>query len=213
MVKTDASLSWLSVIDMREWRDVKACRVSDHPITLFTFSEKLRFYVQAIMFYNHPPLNSFFADTYGITGSEPPRMTENRKIRLGSVKGDTLVTKLQSPMLAFEWTECQLQSPSVARLNKNITSHSLHIKCTKSLWHLARIVWVMKRMWACRINTCINSFYVCNNIRVLYMSIAVWVCVWREATVNESSGINHVWILIRIFARPPIWSWPYSAHM
>lgn len=146
------------------------------------------------MFYNHPPLNSFFADTYGITGSEPPKMTENRKIRLGSVKGDTLVTKLQRPTLAFEWTECQLQSPSVVGLNKNVNSNSLHIKCTKSIWHLARTVWVMKCVWVCRINTCINSFYVCNNIRVLYMSVFVWMCVWREAMANESSCINHVWI-------------------
>lgn len=82
-----------------------------------------------------PTLNSFSADTYGITALAPnhPEMTENRKMRVVSVKGDTLVTRLRRPLLPFEWTECQLQSPSVVTLNKNINSHSLHIKCTKSI--------------------------------------------------------------------------------
>ncbi len=75
------------------------------------------------------------------TGSEPPKMTEDRKIRGGSVKGDTLVTRLPRPVLAFERAECQQHSPSVVTLNKSINSHSPHIKSRKSIWHLARTLY------------------------------------------------------------------------
>ncbi len=112
------------------------------------------------------------------TGSEPPKMTENRKIRVGPVKGGTPVTKPRHPLLAFEWTECQLQRPSVVTLNKNINSHSLHIKCTKSIWHLARTLWVLKCVWVCRMNTYIYSFYVLNDVHVLCVYTYVWV--WGE---------------------------------
>lgn len=89
-------------------------------------------------------------------------MTENRKIHVGSVKGDTLVTKLQRPLLSFEWTECQLQSPSVVTL-KNINSHSLHnTQKAFDIWQKLKCVGVH------RMNTYIYSFHAFNDVRCFY---------------------------------------------
>lgn len=99
------------------------------------------------------------------TGSEPPRMTENRKIWVGCAKGDTLVTKLQCLVLASEGTECQLQSRKVVKTNESI-NHSLHINCIKK--HLTSGKKSMStEIFMGEMNTYIYCFYVFNDVRVV----------------------------------------------
>ena len=131
--------------------------------------EKLRFHVRAIMFYNHPHCIHSLLTHMELLGSEPPKMTENHKIQLGSVKGDTLVMKLWRPLLAFEWTLCQSKC---SHMEYEINSHSLHIRCTKCIRHLARTLWVLKCVWAH-----IYSFNAFNDAHVPCLNTYVCVCV------------------------------------
>lgn len=189
----------LSILTKPNWHEGRGTsRFRSSTNTPFTFRKSWGFMFKQLCFtITHTEFLLCWHIWNYCTGSEPPRMTENRKIRAGSVKGDTLVTKLRRPVLAFEWTECQLQSPSVVTLNKNINSHSPHIKRTKSIWHLARTVWVVKFAWARGVNTYIYFFYVFNDVRALCLHtyVRVCVCAWREAVANESSCINHTEML------------------
>lgn len=178
-----------------------ALHLSDHPATHYSNSGKVEFeyWVLSWVFsfflllkqlrftITHSECHLCWHTWNYCTGSQPPKMTENRKIGVGCVKGDTLVTRLRCSTLAFEWTECQPRSPSVVTLNKNISSHSLHIKCTKSIWHLARTLWVLKCAWACGVNTYIYPFYVFNDVRV---HLCVCVCVSMMGR-SDSLRINH----------------------
>lgn len=159
-------LSWSDTTGSR--RDMTDVNSSSN--TLFTFRKSwvLFFLFKQLCFtITHTEFLLCWHTWNYCTGCEPPGMTENRKIWLGSVKGDTPVTELQRLVLASEWTECQLRSLRVVKTNESINSRSLHIKCTKSIWHLARNLWVVNSSWVCGMNTCIYSFYVFNDVHVL----------------------------------------------
>lgn len=138
------------------------------------------------------------------------------------MKGDTLVMKLQQPISAFEWTECQWQSPSADASNTNISCRSLHIECTKRVWHLARSVRGLKYAWVWGVNTYIYSFYVFNDVRVLacipvWVDIHVFLCLWVCVHDGKLCRMSHQVLIIKkclalihSLTWLPIWSWPYS---